>query len=157
MSAGEQARHDPGLNAVRRVRAARETDSRIGLKHALAALGEREAEAARAQEKLEQAPAFDAGSTADFAVHRQHLGNLARDKQVTETAAEDGRTVADEATRRWQADTTSVRAVEMLLQRRADERAAERARREARELDDLAAQGWQRLQAEQDPHEEVVR
>jgi flagellar export protein FliJ len=151
VSAAEQ---DRGLNAVRRVRAARETDSRIGLRHALAALDAREAEAARAQQQLAQAPGFAAGSAGDFLSHRTHLANLARDRQVTATAAEDGRTVADEATRRWQGDATSVRVVEMLLQRRAAERAAERARREARELDDLAAQGWQR---QQDPDGEVAR
>ena len=145
MSAHEQ---DRGLDAVRRVRTARETDSRIGLQQALSTLCEREAEAARAQEKLIDAPAFATGSTGDFAAHVLHLGNLARDTRSSAEVASDSRTVADEATRRWQADTSAVRVVEMLLERRAAERSAERARREAKELDDLAAQGWLRRRAE---------
>jgi len=146
MSAREQ---DRGLDAVRRVRTARETDSRIGLQHALATLCEREAEAARAQQKLAEAPSFATGTAGEFAAHVLHLGNLARDTLSTAVVAEDSRTVADEATRRWQSDTSAVRVVEMLLERRAAERTAERARREAKELDDLAAQGWMRRRAEE--------
>ena len=135
---------DRGLTAVRRVRSARETDSRIGLQHALAALRDREAEAARAADRLDHAPRFGAGSTGEFAAHLIHVGALAHDQARTALAAASSATVADEATRRWQQDRTAVRAVELLLERRAAERAAERVRREAAELDDLAAQGWLR-------------
>ncbi|MGZ4493273.1 MAG: hypothetical protein ACXVWU_01105 [Nocardioides sp.] len=144
MTAHEQ---DRALTAVRRVRSARETDSRIGLQHALSTLCEREAEEARAQQRLAEAPLFAAGSTSEFAAHVVHVSNLAQDSRRTGAAAESSRTVAGEATRRWQADTTAVRVVELLLERRAAERTAERARREARELDDLAAQGWLRTSA----------
>ena len=135
---------DRGLTAVRRVRSARETDSRIGLQQALAALRERDAEAARAADRLAQAPRFGAGSTTEFAAYLMHAGALAQDRVRTDQAATSARTVADEATRRWQQDRTAVRAVELLLERRDAERAAELARREAAELDDLAAQGWLR-------------
>jgi hypothetical protein len=41
-------------------------------------------------------------------------------------------------------DRQAVRTVELLLERRADERRAELARREAVDLDELASQGWLR-------------
>jgi flagellar biosynthesis chaperone FliJ len=52
--------------------------------------------------------------------------------------------VAAEAERRWIADRQDLRTVELILERRAAARAHERARREARMLDDFAAQAWLR-------------
>jgi flagellar export protein FliJ len=54
------------------------------------------------------------------------------------------RTVSASAREHWQRDKTRLSAVELLLERRAEERRAERARREARELDDVVAQRWLR-------------
>ncbi len=138
---------DRALGAVRRVRDAREQDSRIGLQHALAAARTRDAEAERARARLDQAPAFGTGSVADFRGHVLHVTALAQGEQQAAQRAESSRAVADEATRRWQRDRTELRVVDLLLERRAAERAEERGRREARELDDLAAQGWLRRTA----------
>ena len=140
---------DRGLAAVRRVRVARENDSRVGLQQAL---GERRTTAdaaARAQERLAAAPAFAAGGAVEFHVHRQVLTALATDRRATEDAAAVSDRIADEARRHWVADRTAVRVADLLLGRRAEARAEERARREAADLDDLAATGWLRRTTEE--------
>lgn len=145
MSAAPQ---DRGLSAVRRVRSVRENDSRIGLQHALAESRRRAEEAERALRAVQVSPAFVAGSVAEFLGHAQRLGALASASSAAEHAAATSLRVGEEATRRWQHDRTEVRVVDLLLERRAAERAAERERRTAAELDDLAAVGWQRRAAE---------
>ena len=141
MSTHEQ---DRGLTAVRRVRSARENDSRIGLQHALAESRRKQAEADRLREQLETAPGFTAGTVIDFRLHAQRLTGLAEAGTRAEDAAASSVRVADEASSRWQHDRTVVRVVDLLLDRRAAVRAAERTRREAADLDDLAAVGWLR-------------
>lgn len=135
---------DRGLAAVRRVRVARENDSRIGLQHALGDRRTTAAAAARAQERLVTAAPFGTGGAAQFHLHRQVLTALADDRRSTADAAAVSDRVADEARRRWVADRTSVRVADLLLERRAEARAAERLRRETADLDDLAAAGWLR-------------
>lgn len=141
MSAASQ---DRGLTAVRRVREARERDSRIGLVQALAVTREREAEADAAREQLRTAPAFEVGSAAEFRTYHQLVQALADAVAVKEELLRTSRTVAEEANRRWGLDRQAVRTVELLLQRRVEERRAELARREAADLDELAAQAWHR-------------
>ncbi len=135
---------DRALVAVRRVRAARERDSRIGLQQALVAARTRADEAAAAQQRLRQAPAFAEGSATDLHVHVLHTRLLAADAHAAAERAEAGRLLTEEASAHWQRDRSALRVAELLLERRAEERAAERDRREARALDDLAAQGWLR-------------
>jgi flagellar export protein FliJ len=135
---------DRGLTAVRRVRSARESDSRIGLQHALAETRRKQAEATRLQALLETAPGFTSGTVVDFRQHTQRLAGLAEAGTRAGDAAATSARVADEAGSRWQHDRTEVRVVDLLLERRAAARAAERSRREAAELDDLAAVGWLR-------------
>jgi flagellar protein FliJ len=135
---------DRGLTAVRRVRSARETDSRIGLQHALAETRRKQEHAALLEARLDGATPFATGTAAEFTSHAQLLSALADAGRKAREAAAAGERVADEATRRWQHDRTEVRVVDLLLERRASDRAAERARREAAELDDLAAAGWLR-------------
>ncbi len=141
MSVHEQ---DRALGAVRRVRTAREQDSRIGLQQALAVSRERDQEAEQAQARLLGAPTFSAGTLADFRLHVLRMNGLAEAQRAAAGRAETSRAVAEEATRRWQHDRSHLRVVDLLLERRAEERAQERDRRDARELDDLAAQGWLR-------------
>lgn len=133
-----------GLNAVRRVRSARERDSRIGLQRALANRREREAQSEAARQRLETEPSFATGSADAFRGHRLLLAGLADAHTQKQQLAASSATVAEESQRRWQMDRTGVRAVELLLERRAEERRAELARHEARELDDIAGQAWQR-------------
>jgi flagellar FliJ protein len=143
--------HDRGLHAVRRVREARERDSRIGLQQALAGTRQRQAEAERAREQLENAPRFGSGSADDFRGHTRLLQALA--DTVTEKTEQlrTSRTVDAEANRRWGLDRQAVRTVELLLERRAEERREVRARHEAADLDELAAQAWLRNQTALSP------
>jgi flagellar export protein FliJ len=144
VSAHEQ---DRALLAVRRVRAVRETDSRIGLQQALATRRQHEQAARAAELRLGTAPAFGGGAVTDLQAHVQHVDALARDRARTARQATSSEAIAQEATGRWQHDRTRLRAVELLLDRRAAERAAERDRREAHRLDDLAGQSWLRRTA----------
>jgi len=140
------ARHpeDRAMNAVRRVRDSREQDSRSGLTRALSVVGTRETELERAAARRAASPAFGVGSPADFAAHVGLGTGLATHELQAADRLRDSRLVADEAVHRWQLDRQQVRAVDVLLERRARARAEDRARREARELDDLATQTWLR-------------
>jgi flagellar export protein FliJ len=144
MSAHEQ---DRALEAVRRVRTVREQDSRFGLTVSLSSQQDRAADAAAAQQRREQAPAFGTGSVVDFQSHVSRLSGLVALENRATARATASRVVAEEARRRWQHDRQQVRVVDLLLERRAAERARERARREQAQLDDLATQGWLRNRA----------
>ncbi len=139
--------HDAGLRAVARVRGVRERDSRLGLQQALVVTGQREAEAVRAQARLDGAPAFMQGSAADFHVQRSALAALAAQVRRSRELAEASRGTTDEAQRRWQHDRSRLRAVELLLDRRAEARRAEATRCENHELDDIAGRLWLRRRA----------
>lgn len=137
---------DKALGAVERVRGVREQDSRIGLQRALAASAAQAAAVAAARLLIETHPTFTQGSAGDFASDRRLVTALAEQHEREKQRAEAGRGVAEEAQRRWRSDRARVRAVELLLERRAAERRAERERREVHELDDLAGQAWLRNQ-----------
>jgi len=135
---------DAGMHAVARVRAVREQDSRIGLQQAVREQRVHENRAAELRHRVENAGTFAAGSAASFLALRASLDALG---QVLLSAEEDtvaSRTISEAAYARWQHDKTRLSAVEVLLERRASERRAEASRREARELDEVAAQLWQR-------------
>ncbi len=140
---------DRGLAAVRRVRGARERDSRIGLQQALAAARQRADEASTAAQRVAQVPVFEAGAVGDFHRHVLHTTTLAAAAGLAADRAEGSRLLAEEASGRWQRERTALRVADLLLERRAEQRAAEQARREAAELDDLAAQGWLRARSEE--------
>ena len=143
-------RHDAALNAVRRVRAVRENDSRIGLQRALAESRERAELAQRADARVRDAAGFESGGVADFHAHVGRLAALADARAAMQRSADLAERVAAQAARRWQQDKTEVRVAELLLERRAAERAAERDRRTRAELDDLAAVGWLRRRTEEE-------
>jgi flagellar export protein FliJ len=146
---GKAHADDRGLAAVRRVRVARENDARVGLQRALTEQRVAEAAAVRARGRLAEAPTFGAGMLADFQLHRMLLTAMADDKRSTEEAAAASARIADEARLRWVADRTAVKVADQLLDRRRAARAEERSRREAAELDDLAATAWLRRAAEE--------
>jgi flagellar export protein FliJ len=135
---------DRGLRAVRRVREARERDSRIGLQQALAETRLRETEAAAARARLADAPVFGHGTAAEFVGHTLLVHALAESVVRKDEEVRRSTVVAEEARRRWGLDRQAVRTAELLLERRAEERRRERARREAADLDELATQGWLR-------------
>jgi flagellar export protein FliJ len=136
---------DAGLKAVRRVRGVREQDSRQGLQQANAEVRVAEGALARLAESLNDDRSPGAVAPAgDFVAVRSALTALSGRISTARDGLDLSRSVADAALVHWQADHARVRAVEHLLQRRAEERQREAERREARELDDLAAQRWLR-------------
>ncbi|HSE10499.1 MAG TPA: flagellar FliJ family protein [Nocardioidaceae bacterium] len=146
---------DRGLKAVRRVREARERDSRLGLQQALSETRRLEVEAAASRVRFESTPRFGDGTALEYRAYTRLVRALAESVVEKEEAVRRTTAVADEARRRWGLDVQAVRTVELLLERRADERRADRARREAAELDDLAAQGWLRARAAKPTPREV--
>lgn len=141
--------HDRGLAAVARVRGVRERDSRLGLAAAVATVRERESLAAHRRELLAAAEAFDAGVGADFVAHQHTLTGLAEAVRDADAAVASARVVAASALAHWQQDKARLRAVELLLERRAQARKEERDRTESRELDDVAARLWLRRTREE--------
>ncbi|MCF6378237.1 flagellar FliJ family protein [Nocardioides KLBMP 9356] len=138
--------HDPdaGMNAVARVRGVREQDSRLGLSRAAA--DEREADrrlhATSAQLAASRDP--EQCDAATFASARTFAAGLALEVSASRAALATAETVTVAAREHWQHDRTRLAAVELLLERRAEQRRAERARRERVEVDDLTAARWLR-------------
>jgi len=138
------ARRDAGLAAVARVRSVRESDSRIGLQTALAEQRARQARVDEVRGRIERANRFEAGSAAEFLALRSSLEVLGDALAAAQTDRDQAATISEAALARWHADKARLEAIEMLLERRAAARQAEVARHEAHELDDIAAQRWQR-------------
>ena len=141
--------HDPdaGMRAVARVRGVREQDSRLGLSRAAA--DEREA-GRRAAAVRDQLAAHVMPETTDptgFAVGRLVAAAMVAEVGAADRALAAATTVTTAAREHWQRDRTRLSAVELLLERREEQRRAERVRRETREVDDLAAARWLRARA----------
>ncbi|MFY0407014.1 flagellar FliJ family protein [Solicola sp. PLA-1-18] len=141
-------REDDGLSAVERVRGVREQDSLIGLQHSLTTQAERHAAAEAARARLAMLPAFQSGTGAQLLAARAVATQMADACDEARSSAETADRLTVESRGRWQDDRTRLRAVELLLQRRADVRATERRRAEDRDLDDVAGQGWMRRRRE---------
>lgn len=138
-------RKDAGLHAVRRVREVREQDSRIGLLQANNEVRAAQTQLTRLNDALvDDRPAGSSASTGSFLVVRTALTALSGRISTARDGLDMSRTVAEAALVHWQADKARVRAVEELLVRRENERRHDAERREARELDDIAAQRWLR-------------
>ncbi len=135
---------DRGLGAVARVREVRERDSRAGLLQALTNVRTRQAELAQREEALAAASSRSCGSLAEYAVGRQFLETTAQAVLEAERRLAVSTTVATEARSRWQADKTRARAIEHLLEVRAERARAEALRAEARETDDIVGGRWGR-------------
>ena len=138
--------HDRGLQAVRRVRAARERDSRLGLARAIE---EHRSLAARVESLtagLAEASAADpgVGSGAAYAVTRARLVALGERLASAKAAAESARRVVGTSRDHWLADHRGLESVDGLLARRREARALEATRREARAEDETAARMWAR-------------
>jgi flagellar FliJ protein len=139
---------DAGMRAVARVRAVREQDSRIGLQQALREQRAHEDKAAELRDRIDGAGAFASGSAASFLALRASLDALGQVLRAADEQAAASRTISEAAYTHWQHDKTRLSAVEVLLERRADVRRADAARRDARDLDEVAAQLWQRRQSD---------
>lgn len=142
--------HDPdaGMRAVARVRGVREQDSRLGLTRAAA--DEREARRRCEAVGARLATATDPTEIdpAGFATARLVAAGLVAELTASETALSSATTLTISAREHWQRDKTRLSAVELLLERRAEERRTERARRERVEVDDLVAVRWLRNRQE---------
>lgn len=136
-SSRRTAGRDRGLHAVARVREVRERDSRAGLLQALTNVRTREAELAQRRRELDEASARTFGSLGDFATGRRFLEATATAAVEAERRLATSTTVAIEARSRWQADKTRSRAVEHLLEVRAERARAAALRAETRETDDI--------------------
>jgi flagellar export protein FliJ len=141
-------RPDAGMLAVARVRGVREQDSRIGLQRALAEQRSREQRVAELRGRLESNSHFDSGPAGAFLVLRASLDALGADVRSAEQDVATSTTISEAAFDAWQADRARLAAVEFLLERRAAARRVEAAHREARELDEIAVQRWQRREDE---------
>lgn len=133
---------DRGMLAVRRARSVRERDSRVGLQQALQEHQQRRRHLTTLQDRLAEASAWQEGDISSYLARRHGLLALG-DAIVRATEQVDAaQQIADSAHAHWSHDKVRLSAVESLLERRAEVRRAERARREAAELDDIAAQLW---------------
>jgi len=132
-----KVQHDRAMKAVHRVREVRERDSRVGLLHALTAVREREAHLDELRTALEQAITRQADTLDDFVVSRHLLAMMATAVGEAEQRLAAARTVATEAHHRWQSDKTGIKAIDHLLEQRAEQRREEAGRAEVRELDDV--------------------
>lgn len=155
MSARTVHEDDRGMLAVRRVRRVREQDSRIGLQQAVEERRVAGARVSALRRRLASEPAYDAGSVLGFVATRHTLQALTAALREAQEAWEASRTLTEAARERWQLDRARLEAIDLLLARRAAARRAERLRREAAELDDLAAQRWLRARG-QDPGGEAA-
>jgi flagellar export protein FliJ len=135
--------------AVARVRGVREQDSRIGLQQALGEQRQHERHVAELRARLERSGSFTTGSAGAFLALRASLDVLGAVVRAAEEETAACRRISEAAYDRWQVDRARLAAVESLLERRAAARRAEAARREARDLDEIAAQLWQRREAEE--------
>lgn len=137
---------DRGMRAVERVRAVRERDSRIGLQQALAEREQRRARLAELTDQLASSAAWDEGDATSFRARRAAVLAIGAAAGAAEDQLGGAQRIADSARAHWSTDKSRLSAVESLLARRAEVRRAERAHREAVELDDIAAQLWGRAQ-----------
>ncbi len=138
------ARHDSGLRAVARVRGVRETDSRIGLRQALTEYRAAQDRVDELRRRMAAADTFGSGSAAEFLALRDSLRLLGEVLVAAEQECAGTRSISEAALARWRSDKARLDAIEVLLERRAAARRTEAARREARELDELAVQRWLR-------------
>ncbi|SEB89471.1 flagellar export protein FliJ [Nocardioides exalbidus] len=135
---------DAGMRAVARVRGVREHDSRLGL-------------ASAAADELEAARRLDAAGVrlaamahpavtdpAGFAAARLASADAVAAIAASRASLASFTTFAAVAREHWQRDRARLDAVELLLERRVEQRREERLRRERVEIDDLVAARWLR-------------
>lgn len=133
-----------GLQAVRRVREVRERDAVLVLQEALAA-SRRSQERLGALEAMVAAHAEIAETDGDrYVAVRAGLAHLHQAVAQARREVAESETLAADAAARWYAARTQLRAVERLLERRAEEHRADLARAERSRIDELATQAWSR-------------
>lgn len=132
------------LDAVARVRRVREQDSRTGFQLASREVEEAELRLATLDAQLDAQDAAGSVPSGDFVARRGALLAVAQARTAAQGALVSSRNLAGSALAHWQHDAGRLKAIEMLQERRAAEVRAEAVRAEAKELDDIATQLWQR-------------
>ncbi len=139
--------HDRGLVAVARVRDVRERDSLFGLRRASEEHDARQVRADQLDETVRQHAASGAPAgqpLPEWAAQRRALVSLATAARSAHDDVAAAARLKATAHGHWQRDRARLRAVQQLLEHRAEARRAELARTEARELDDIGGQAWLR-------------
>ena len=132
------------LGGVVRLRSVRERDSRIGLATALAEERAAAAAVADLEEMLHTLPTPTVADLAAFRARQQTAELLRAALAEARETWEAARHISVAARERWGADSTRLKAVESLVERRAAAIRAERARREVREQDEVGGNLWRR-------------
>lgn len=132
------------LDAVARVRRVREQDSRTGFQIAAREVEDAEQRLSTLDAQLDVHDATGSVAAGDFVARRGSLLAVAQARSAAQAAVVSSRNLAGAALAHWQHDAGRLKAIEMLQERRAADARAEAARAEAKELDDIAAQLWQR-------------
>lgn len=146
---------DRGLAAVARVRTVREQDSRLGLQLAIAEQQTREQRLADLRAELDRAAGQEAQVLASGASPgtllslRTMLIELGRSLGAARDEVTAGEALTHAARVRWEADRARLAAVQSLLEHRRQQRLAEQRLEEAKQADDIAAQGWLRRRADE--------
>lgn len=135
---------DAGMRAVARVRGVREQDSRLGLARASADLHEAVRRLDAFVARLAETRDPEVADPVSFAAARTVAAGAALDVGASRAALASASTLHLAAREHWQRDQTRLAAVELLLERRAEQRRAERLRRERVEVDDLVSARWLR-------------
>ena len=133
------AAHDRGLRAVARVRALHEKGRRLELAQANRAVAVAHEVADHAREYrgivADQAVPRTAGA---FSIRQAQFEGAVEATHAARDLCEQAEASSYESQQEWSAAKSDLSAIENLLQRRADERAAEQRRAEAREADELS-------------------
>lgn len=132
------------LSGLVRLRAVRERDSRTGLATALAEERHAAAAVAGLEDMLAGLPLPQVVDLAAFRAHQHTVEMIRTALEEARRTLQTAHHVSVAARDRWIADRTRLKAVESLVERRAAAARAERARREIRELDEVASDLWRR-------------
>ncbi|GEP40198.1 hypothetical protein NPS01_38610 [Nocardioides psychrotolerans] len=143
MSAAE----DRGLQAVSRVRAVRERDSRLGLQQAIVEQRQHEQAVADLEQSVREHGSRVVTDAAQFVALRASLAALTDAASHRRGEADQAAVVRSSADAHWHSHKTRLSAVDNLLESRVDERRAVDAHDEARELDEVAGRLWLRRTA----------
>jgi flagellar export protein FliJ len=137
-------RRTDALDAVARVRRVREQDSLAGLRQATREVDDAQRRVSALEARLLLRASAAPQDTAGFVAARTGLLAVEQAATAAQSALVAARNLAVSAQAHWEHDKSRLEAIEMLQDRRAQEARAEELRDEARELDEVAAQLWQR-------------
>lgn len=131
-----------------RVRRVRERDSLTGLQQAVREAAQARSRVADLEARLAVGTGAGGQALDSFVVTRNGLLAVGECLTAARGILETSTNLASLAQAHWQRDKSRLKAIEMLQEHRAAEARAEMSRAEAKELDDIATQLWQRRRTE---------